>query len=109
MAEGIERGDVRLYRFSPPDKERPVVVLTRQASISRLSKATVAPITSTMRGVPSEVLLDEADGMKRPCAVSLHNLVTVAQQRIGRRVARLSPARMGEVCEAVRFALGCDG
>lgn len=109
MAQGIERGDVRLYRSPPPEKERPVVVLTRQTSIGRLSKVTVAPITSTTRGVPSEVLLDESDGMKQPCGINLHNLVTVGQQRIGRRVARLSPARLGELCTALRFALGCDG
>jgi mRNA interferase MazF len=109
MAEGIERGDVRLYRFAPPDKERPVVVLTRQTSISRLANVTVAPITSTLRGVPSEVALDEGDGMKGPCAVNLHSTVTVAQRRIGRRLARLGTTRMGEVCAALRFALGCDG
>src|SRR5215475_2444598 len=108
MAEGIERGDVRLYRFAPPDKERPVVVLTRQTSIGRLSNVTVAPITSTLRGVPSEVALNEGDGMKGPCAVNLHNAVTVAQRRMGRRVARLSSTRMSEICQALRFALGCD-
>jgi mRNA interferase MazF len=108
VAEGIERGDVRLYRFAPPDKERPVVVLTRQASIGRLSIVTVAPITSTLRGVPSEVALNEEDGMKGPCAVNLHNTVTVVQRRMGRRVARLGSARMSEICAALRFALGCD-
>ena len=108
MAEGIERGDVRLYRFAPPDKERPVLVLTRQTSIGRLSNVTVAPITSTFRGVPSEVALNEGDGMKGPCAVNLHNAVTLAQRRMGRRVARLSSARMSEICQALRFALGCD-
>ena len=108
MAEGIERGDVRLYRFAPPDKERPVVVLTRQTSIGRLSNVTVAPITSTLRGVPSEVALNEGDGMKGSCAVNLHNAVTVAQRRMGRRVARLSSTRMSEICQALRFALGCD-
>jgi mRNA interferase MazF len=108
MAEGIERGEVRLYRFAPPDKERPVVVLTRQSSIGRLSKVTVAPITSTVRAVPSEIVLDEGDGMKGQCAVNLHNTVTVAQARMGRRVARLGLTRMREICDALRFALGCD-
>jgi mRNA interferase MazF len=108
MAEAVERGDVRFYRFAPPDKERPVVVLTRQSSIQRLSNVTVAPITSTIRGVPSEVALDDADGMKMRCVVNLHNVVTLARHRLGRRVARLGPERMDEVCEALRFALGCD-
>ena len=53
----------------------------------------VAPVTSTVRGVPSEVVLNEEDGMKSPCAVKLYNAVTVSQQRLGRRVAQLSAAR----------------
>ncbi len=72
-----------------------------------LSWVTVAPVTSTIRGVPSEVRLTEADGMKGPCAVNLHNLVTVSKQHLGRRVAMLSPERMSEVCAALAFALGC--
>ena len=108
MAGGVERGDVRLYQFAPPDKKRPVVVLTRDSAIAYLPTVTVAPITSTIRGVPSEVVLSEEDGMKAVCAVNLHNAVTVSQQRLGRRVARLGPARMAEVCAALRFSLGCD-
>ena len=69
---------------------------------------TVAPVTSTIRGVPSEVVLNEKDGMKSQCAVNLHNAVTVSQQRLGKRVAQLSPGRMSEVCAALRFSLGCD-
>lgn len=108
MAGRIARGDIRLYRFAPPDKQRPVVVLTRESAVAYLSTVTVAPITSTIRGVPSEVVLDEADGMKTPCAVNLHNMVTVSQQRLGKRVAQLSNARMGEICTAARFSIGCD-
>jgi mRNA interferase MazF len=108
MAGGIARGDVRLYSFSPPDKQRPVVVLTRESSISRLSRVTVAPITSSQRGVPSEVTLNEDDGLKGPCAINLHNLVTVSQHRVGKRVAQLSLRRMDEICAALRFSLGCD-
>jgi mRNA interferase MazF len=69
---------------------------------------TVAPITSTIRGVPSEVILDIDDGMKGPCAVNLHNAITVAQARLGRRVANLGTNRMQEVCSALRFSLGCS-
>jgi mRNA interferase MazF len=73
-----------------------------------LSTVTVAPITSTLRGVPSEVRLDAGDGMKRPCAVNLHNAVTVSQQRLGKRLTRLGAGRMSEICSALRFSLGCD-
>ena len=107
MAHRLSRGDVHLCRFAPPDKQRPVLVLTREPAIGHLSSVTVAPITSTIRGVPSEVILDIDDGMKAPCAVNLHNAVTVSQQRLGRRVARLDARRMNEVCLALRFSLGC--
>ncbi|MGO8759099.1 MAG: type II toxin-antitoxin system PemK/MazF family toxin [Terracidiphilus sp.] len=108
MAGSVVRGDVRLYRFAAPDKERPVVVLTRNSAIPYLATVTVAPITSTIRGVPSEVVLNDEDGMKAPCAVNLHNAVTIGKERLGKRVAQLQPARMNEICAALRFALGCD-
>ena len=107
MAGGIARGEVRLCGFPRPDKQRPVVVLTRESSIGLLSTVTVAPVTSTIRGVPSEIVLAEADGMKHTCAVNLHNLVTVSKVHLGRRVAMLSGERMSEICAAVSFALGC--
>ena len=107
MAGALIRGDVRLCRVAPPDKQRPVLVLTRDSAIRHLATVTVAPITSTIRGVPSEVLLDIEDGMKGRCVVNLHNAVTVAQTRLGRRVANLSEERMREVCAALRFSLGC--
>ena len=85
-----------------------MLVLTRDSALNYLSTATVAPITSTIRGVPSEVIVGVEDGMKAPCAVNLHNAVTVAQQRLGRRVGQLGPKRMREICDALRFSLGCD-
>lgn len=108
MATQIARGDVRLFQFAPPDKKRPVVVLTRAGAIGYLSTVTVQQITSTIRGVPSEVVLDEEDGMKAPCAVNLHNAVTVSQKCLGKRVAQLRSLRMAEICAALRFSLGCD-
>lgn len=85
-----------------------MVVLTRDSAIAYLATVTVAPITSTIRGVPSEVLLNEEDGMKVPCAVNLHSPVTIAQERLGKRVAQLSSLRMREICAALRFSVGCD-
>ena len=107
VAGAIARGEVRFYRFRPPDKPRRVVVLTRKSALGYLSAVTVAPITSTIRGAPSEVLLTEADGMKAACAVNLHNVVTVSQAHLGRGVAMLSPERLQEICAALGFALGC--
>jgi len=108
VAGRLSRGAVYLCRFAPPDKPRPVVILTRSSALAHLSTATVAPITSTIRDVPSEVVLDVADGMKGPCAINLHNAVTISQQRLVRRVASLSDERMEQVCAALRFSLGCQ-
>ena len=109
MAGRIERGEIRLYNFASPDKIRPILILTRGSAAEYLSRLTIAPITSTIRGVPSEVILGPEDGMKQPCAVNLHNVITVRKAGIGRRVAQLGTARMHEVCRALAFALGCDG
>ena len=107
MAGAIARGEIRLYRFPCADKQRPVVVLTRESALDYLSAVTVAPITSTVRSVPSEVRLDEADGMKRACAINLHNVITVSKAHLGRRVATLNSERLKEVCASLGFALGC--
>jgi mRNA interferase MazF len=108
VAGRVVRGDIRLYQFAPPEKKRPALVLTRDSAIAYLQTVTVAPITSAIRGVPSEVVLTEEDGMKALCAVNLHNAVTVSQQRLGKRVAHLGSARMNDICAALRFSLGCD-
>lgn len=108
MAEKVARGDVRLFRFAPPDKARPVVVLTRDSILDRLARVTVAPLTSTVRGVASEVTLGVEDGLKQTCAVNLHNIVTVPKAGLGRRVAQLKPGRLDQICSAISFALGCS-
>ena len=108
MAGGLSCGEVYLCRFAPPDKQRPVLILTRDSVIGHLATVTVAPITSTIRGVPSEVVLDIEDGMKGPCVVNLHTALTITQERLIRRVASLSAGRMHEVCSALRFSLGCS-
>jgi mRNA interferase MazF len=107
LAGRVSRGDVHLCRFAPLDKQRPVLILTRDSAIGHLSTVTVAPISSTLRSVPSEVILDVEDGMKSPCAVDLHNAVTVSQERLGKRVCSLNANRISEVCAALRFSLGC--
>jgi len=108
LAQRLSRGEVYLCRFPPPDKQRPVLILTRDSAIGHLSTVTVAPISSTIRGVPSEVIVGIDDGMKAPCAVNLHNAVTLAQDRLVRRVTHLSAERMREVCAAIGFSLGCN-
>jgi mRNA interferase MazF len=97
---------VRWYRFARPDKERPVLVLTRDSVLEYLGEATIAPLTRTVRGIPSEVALGPADGVPEACAVNLDHVQTVAQARLGAIVTTLPARRMAEVREALLFALG---
>lgn len=102
----MHRGEVRWYKFSKPDKRRPVVILTRDSALEFLGEVTVAPVTSTIRDIPSEVLLTDADGMPRDCAVNLDHVQTVAKGKIGPVITTLSPQRMSELRSACLFALG---
>jgi len=104
----MQRGEVRWYRFSAPDKRRPVVILTRDSALEFLGEVTVAPVTSTVRDIPSEVVLTPADGVPRACAVNLDHLQTVAKGRLGPLITRLGPGKMSEVGVALLFALGFD-
>jgi mRNA interferase MazF len=102
----VKRGEVRWYRFASPDKRRPVVILTRDSIIEYLNEVTVAPVTSTVRGIPSEVPVGPADGMPRLSAINLDHLQTVSKDRLGGLVATLAPSRMTEIRAALLFALG---
>jgi mRNA interferase MazF len=101
-------GEVRWYTFQAPDKRRPVLILTRNSAIDLLNALTVAPITTTIRDIPSEVLLSPEDGLFMECAVNLDNIQTVPKSRVGELITLLSHERMEEVKQAVIFALGFD-
>ena len=102
----MRRGEIRWYRFSRPDKKRPVVVLTRDSVLEYLGEVTIAPITRTIRDIPSEVPLGPVDGMPDECAVNLDHVQTVAKSRLGALIATLSPRRMADIRQALLFALG---
>jgi mRNA interferase MazF len=102
----MKRGEVRWYRFAKPDKKRPVLILTRDSALDFLGEVTIAPVTSTIREIPSEVLLTEADGMARDCAVNLDHIQTVARTRIGSIITTVGPGKMAELRAALLFALG---
>ena len=104
----MKRGEVRLCRFALPDKRRPAVVLTRSASIGLLNSVTVAPITSTRRGVPTEVPVGPQHGLKHESAINLHNVVTLPQREVGALVCTLPSEVLEASCRALAFALGCD-
>jgi len=101
----MRRGEIRWYKFQPPDKNRPVLLLSRNPMIEYLGEVTIAPITTTIRDIPSEVLLTKADGLPRECVVNCDHLQTVSKGKIGPLIATLSTSRMTEVAEAISFAL----
>jgi mRNA interferase MazF len=104
----VSRGDVCWYTFKAPDKRRPVLILTRDSAIAFLSSVTVAPITSTIRSIPTEVVLTEEDGLPSTCAANFDNLQTVPKKNIGNRIARLTTRRMTEAAAAASFALALN-
>jgi mRNA interferase MazF len=101
----VKRGDVRWYHFARPDKKRPVVILTRDSVLEYLGEVTVAPITSTVRDIPSEVALSQREGMPQDCAINCDHLQTVSKGKIGALLTTLPPAKLTALGEAVRFAL----
>lgn len=105
----MNRGEVRWYTFRPPDKRRPVLVLTRDSAIDVLTGITIAPITSTIRHIPTEVVLSPADdGILVESAVNLDNLQTVPKAKVGGLITVLSPDKIEAVERAICFALGMD-
>ena len=101
----MKHGDIRWYKFVRPDKKRPVLILTRDSVLEYLNEVTIAPITSTVRNIPSEVFLTKADGMLRDCAVNCDHLQTVPKGKIGPLITSLLQAKMVDVGQAIRFAL----
>ncbi len=106
MTGAVHRGDL-WWADVPGDKRRPVLVLTRDRFISRLTAVLVAPVTTDVRGIPTEVTLGPTDGMPQLCAANFDNTFTLARHRLVERITTLPPTRLGEVCEAYRFAAGC--
>lgn len=104
----MKQGEVRWYVFKPPDKRRPVLILTRTSALNFLNAVTIAPITTTIRGIPTEVVLSPDDGLVTDCAVNLDNLQTVPKANLGALITMLSPAKLRAVRAAISFALGFD-
>ena len=101
----MQHGEIRWYKFKAPEKKRPVLILTRDSILDYLGEVTVAPVTSTIRNIPSEVFLSQDEGMKRDCVVNLDHIQTVSKKKIGTRLISLSTNKMKSVSEAIRFAL----
>lgn len=101
----MKRGEVRWYKFKHPDKKRPVVILTRNSILEYLGEATVAPITSNIRAIPSEVPLSRRDGLLNDCAVNCDHIQTVSKSNLGPLITTLSIEKLGEIRKAIGFAL----
>jgi|CXWL01.1.fsa_nt_gi mRNA interferase MazF len=102
------QGDVVLYTFKSPDKRRPVLVLMRDSLIEKLNAVTIAPITTTIRNVRTEVLLSPAEGLQDECVVNLTGIQTVDKTKLGKTIAHLSPEIMSEVRMAIEVVFGFD-
>ena len=107
MARSVGRGDIWWYRFKAPDKRRPVLVLTRPEVIGLLHTVMVAPITSTIHGAPSEVLVGTDEGLKHSSAVNLDHVQTVERARLVGYIGSLPDAKMRSICRALAIATGC--
>jgi len=104
----LTRGEIWTYRFKAPDKERPVLILTRPEMMGVLNTVTVAALTRTIRGVASEVIVGEECGLKERSAINLHHLFTISQSGIRRFVGSVSDPTMRAVRSALLYALAFD-
>ena len=85
-----------------------MVLLTRDRVINRIGSIVIAPCTTTVRSLPSEVPLDRIDGMPKPCVVNLDSVRVLRREKLGPLITKLTPARMAEVCDALGIAVGCE-
>ena len=103
----MTRGDI-CWTELPEGGRRPVLVLTRAEAIPVLRQVIVAPLTKTIRGIPTEVRLGKDDGMPAECVISFDNVQATSRRLLGNPIVSLSGARMHEVCRALAIATGCD-
>jgi mRNA interferase MazF len=102
----MRRGEIRWYAFAHPDKKRPVLILTRDSILEYLGEVTVAPVTTVIRDIPSEVLLGSHDGMPRDCAINCDHIQTVSKAKIGALITSVGHDTMARVRRSLMFAIG---
>ena len=90
------------------DKARPVVVLTRELVRPHMTRVTVAPITTTVRGLSTEIPVGPANGLDKTCVVSCDNIVTVPKSALGPQIGYLLPAQEAALTEAIHAAFDLD-
>ncbi len=104
----MNRGEIWYFDFKKPDKPRPVLILTRQEVIPYLDTVTIAPITRTIRGIASEVVVGVAEGLKEKSVINLHHVMTIPKNSLRKFVGTVSDSTMSDVETAMLFALGFD-
>ena len=105
----MKRGEIRWYTFTLPDKRRPVLILTRDDVIDYLNEIIVVPITRTIRGLATEVVLTPDDGMPLVSALNFDHVALAQRQRIGAIICSLPEERWDEVRRALLIACGFEG
>jgi mRNA interferase MazF len=101
----LRKGEVWWARLKPPAGRRPVVLLSRDEAYAVRSAVTVAPVTTTIRGIAVEGPLGSEDGLPKPCAVNCDSLVTIPKANLESRIVRLSDRKIADIHQAIRFAL----
>ena len=104
----MRRGQVWWADLPPPDRRRPVVLLSRNSAYNVRTLVTVAPVTTRIRGIHSEVRLGPEDGLTRHCVVNLDNLNTISSHLLQRVITELDQDKLRLVDEAIRFGLGME-
>ena len=101
-----ERGEI--WWYEPEDeKRRPYLILTRSEAVAVLSFVVAVPLTSTIRGIRSEVTLGRVDGVSVDCVISLDNIRSVQRSLLTSRMSTLSPTKLEAVCDALKFVVAC--
>ena len=102
----VARGEVWWHEH-PDERRRPYLLLLRDAAIPVLNQLIAVPATRTRRGIPTEVDLDESDGMPQPCVLTLDTLRQVRPVYLTQHITTLGPERMHQVCDALHAAVDC--
>ena len=102
----VARGEIWWYE-DPGAERRPFLILTRDEAIPVLNQVLAVPATRTIRDIPTEVRLDESDGMPSPCVLSLDNVSVIRKALCTTVITRIGPATMARVCEALGRATAC--
>jgi mRNA interferase MazF len=102
----VRRGEIRRYTFALPDKRRPVLILSRDSVLPRLNEVIVVPATRTIRGIDTEVVLPEDDGMPTACAPNFDHVSLVKQERLGATIVSFAESRWAEVERPLLTACG---